>query len=68
MQARKEMLHDQNLLVNISYAILDIISAQFKIISVAYPESLIETQLQDRHSIYPRKPSRGRKPSKNSFV
>ena len=30
----------------------------------AYQESLIETQSQDRHNIYPGKPLRGRKPNK----
>ena len=54
--------------VNISYARLDIISVQFKILAVAYPESQIETQSQDRHGIYPGKPLRGRKPNKKSSV
>ena len=48
--------------VKISYGKLYIISVQFKIITVAYPESLIETKLQYRHNIYSGKPSRGRKP------
>ena len=39
-------------------------SIQFKI-TTTYQELLIETKPQDRHNIYPRKPSRGRKPSKN---
>ena len=52
-------------LVKISYAILDIISVQFKITVVAYAKSLKETQSQDRHNIYPKKPSKGRKPSQN---
>ena len=54
--------------VKISYARQDIIIVHFKFTAVAYPESLIETQSQDRHNIYPRKPSRARKPSKNSSV
>ena len=53
--------------VNISYARLDIISVQFKITAIAYAESLKETQSQDRQSIYPRKPSRGRKTIQNFF-
>ena len=54
--------------VNISYARLDIISVQSKFTTVAYVESLKETKSQDRHNIYPRKPSRGRKPNKTSSV
>ena len=52
--------------VKISYARLDSLVFNSKII--AYPESLIETQSQDRHNIYHGKPSRGIKPSKTSFV
>ena len=51
--------------VNISYARLDIISVQSKFTIVAYAEWLKEIQSQDRHSIYPGKPSRGRKPNQN---
>ena len=51
--------------VKISYARLDIISIQFKIIVVAYAESVKETQSQDRHNIFPGKPLRRRKPSQN---
>ena len=54
--------------VDISYATLDMISAQLKFTAIAYAKSLKETQSQDRHSIYPGKPSRGRKPRKTSFV
>ena len=54
--------------VNISYATLDIISVQLKFTAVAYAKSLKETQSQDRHNIYPGKPSRGRKPNKTSSV
>ena len=54
--------------VKISYARQDIITVHFKFAAVAYTKSLIETQSQDRHIIYLGKPSRGRKPSKNSFV
>ena len=54
--------------VNISYARLDIISVQFEFTTVAYAKSMKETQSQDRHTIYPGKPSRGRKPNKTSFV
>ena len=54
--------------VKISYAILDIISVQSKFTTVAYVESLKETQSQDRHNIYLGKPSRGIKPNKTYFV
>ena len=50
--------------VKISYARLDSLVFQNKIIAAGYPKWLIETQSQDRHSIYHGKPSRGRKPSK----
>ena len=52
----------------ISYARLDIISVQFKFIRATYAKSLQETKSQDRHSIYPGKPLRGRKPNKNSSI
>ena len=52
----------------ISYARLDIISVQFKFTAVAYSESLKETQSQDRHNIYPGKPSSGRKPNESSSI
>ena len=54
--------------VKISYARLYIISVQFKFIRVAYAKSLHETQSQDKHSIYPGKPLRGRKPNKTSSI
>ena len=54
--------------VKISYARQDIIIVHFKFTAVAYPESLIETQSQDRHNIYPWKPSMGRKPNKTSSL
>ena len=54
--------------VKISYARLDIISVQSKFTTITYAKSLKETQSQDRHNIYPGKPSRGRKPSKTSYV
>ena len=54
--------------VNISYARLDMISINFKFTTIAYAESLIKTQSQDRHSIYIGKPSRGIKPIKTSFI
>ena len=41
------------------------ISVQFKMTAVAFAESLKETKSQDRHNIFPGKPSRGRKPNKN---
>ena len=49
--------------VEFSYSRLDSIVFNSKITST-YQESLIETQSQDGHNIYPRKPSRGRKPNK----
>ena len=55
-------------LVKISYARLDIISVQFKFTTIEYAISLKETKSQDRHGIYPWKPSRGRKPNKISSV
>ena len=45
-----------NILVEISYARLDIISVQSKFTTVSYEETLKETQSQDRHNIYPGKP------------
>ena len=54
--------------VNISYARLDSLVFNSNIIETSYPESLIETQSQDRHNIYPGKPLRGRNPAKNSSV
>ena len=54
--------------VKTSYVRLDIISVQSKFTTVAYAESLKETQSQDRHNIYAGKPSRGRKTNKTSSI